>query len=64
MSHSCKPVVLKHHTAMKKKRIFVLRKFVKSTEEITYSLVVVCSHFTEISYFLNLPSNENVRKDS
>ena len=27
-----------------------------------FSLVFVCFRFTEISYFLNLPSNENVRK--
>ena len=27
-----------------------------------FSLVFVCFRFTEISYFLNFPSNENVRK--
>ena len=43
-------------------RIFVLRKFVKRTENILFSLVFVCFRFTEISYFLNFPSNENVRK--
>ena len=43
-------------------RIFVLRKFVKRTEKIIFSLVFVCFCFTEISYFLNFPSNENVRK--
>ena len=43
-------------------RIFVLRKFVKRTEKITSSLVFVCFRFTEISYFLNFPSNKNVRK--
>ena len=43
-------------------RIFVLRKFVKRTEKIIFSLVFVCFRFTEISYFLNFPSNENVRK--
>ena len=43
-------------------RIFVLRKFVKRTQKIIFSLVFVCFRFTEISYFLNFPSNENVRK--
>ena len=41
-------------------RIFVFRKFVKRTEKIIFSLVFIC--FTEISYFLRFPSNENVRK--
>ena len=45
-----------------KKRIFDLRKFVKRTEKIIFSLVFVCFRFTEISHFLNFPSNENVRK--
>ena len=45
-----------------KKRIFVLRKFVKRTEKIMFSLVFVYFRFTEISYFLNFPSNANVRK--
>ena len=45
-----------------KKIIFVLRKFVKRAEKIIFSLVFVCFHFTEISYFLSFPSNENVRK--
>ena len=43
-------------------RIFVLQKFVKRTEKIIFTLVFVCFSFTEISYFLNFPSNENVRK--
>ena len=43
-------------------RIFVLRQFVKRTEKIIFSLVFVCFRFTEISYFLNFPSNENLRK--
>ena len=43
-------------------RIFVLRKFVKRTENIIFSLVFVCFRLTEISYFLNFPSNENARK--
>ena len=43
-------------------RIFVFRKFVKRTEKIIFSLVFVCFRFTEISYFLNFPSNKNVRK--
>ena len=34
----------------------------KRTEKIMFSLVFVCFRFTEISYFLNFPSNENVRK--
>ena len=45
-----------------KKGIFVLRKFVKRTEEIIFSLVSVLFRFTGISYFRNFPSNENVRK--
>ena len=43
-------------------RIFVLRKIVKRTKKIIFSLVFVCFRFTAISYFLNFPSNENVRK--
>ena len=42
--------------------IFVLRKFVKTTENIIFSLVFVCLRFKEISYFLSFPSNENARK--
>ena len=34
----------------------------KRTENIIFSLVFVCFRFTEILYFLNFPSNENVRK--
>ena len=34
----------------------------KRTEKIIFSLVFVCFRLTEISYFLNFPSNENVRK--
>ena len=45
-----------------KKRIFVLQKFVKRTEMIIFSLVSACFRFTEISCFLDFPSNENVRK--
>ena len=45
-----------------KKRIFVLQKFVKRTEKISFSSAFVCFRFSEISYFLNFPSNENVRK--
>ena len=45
-----------------KKRIFVLQKFVKSAEKIIFSFVFVYFRFTEISYFLTFPSNENVRK--
>ena len=45
-----------------KKRIFVLRKFVKKTEKMIFSLVFVCFRFTEMSYFLNFPSNKNLRK--
>ena len=45
-----------------KERIFVLRKFVKSAENILFSLVFVCFRFTEITYFQSFPSNENVRK--
>ena len=45
-----------------KKRIFVLRKFVKSAEKIIFSFVFVRFSFTEISYFLSFPSIENVRK--
>ena len=45
-----------------KKRIFALRKFVKRAGKIIFSLVFACFRFTEISYFLSFPSNENVRK--
>ena len=45
-----------------KKRIFVLQKFVKRTEKIIFLLFFTCFRFTEISYFLNFPSNKNVRK--
>ena len=34
----------------------------KKENEIIFSFVFVCFRFTEISYFLNFPSNENVRK--
>ena len=34
----------------------------KRTEKIIFSSAFVCLRFTEISYFLNFPSNENVRK--
>ena len=40
----------------------VLQKFVKRTVKVIFSLVFVCFRFKEISYFLNFPSNENVRK--
>ena len=43
-------------------RIFVFAKFVKRTEKIIFSLVFVCLRFTEISYFLNFLSKENVRR--
>ena len=45
-----------------KKGILVLLKFVKREEKIAFLLVFVCFLFTEISYFMNFPSNENVRK--
>ena len=45
-----------------KKRIFVMRKFVKRKEKIIFSLVFACSRLMEISYFLNSSSDENVRK--
>ena len=44
------------------KIFFVLQKFVKRAEKIIFSLVFICFRFTEISYFLSFPSNENVRK--
>ena len=47
---------------MKKNIYFVLHKFVKRTEKILFSLVFTCFCFTEILYFVNFPSNENVRK--
>ena len=34
----------------------------KKMENVIFSLVSVCFRFTEISYFLSFPSNENVRK--
>ena len=45
-----------------KVRSSVLRKFVKRTEKFIFSLVFACFRYTEISYFLNFPSNGNVRK--
>ena len=48
--------------AKKKKKNLVSRKFVKKTEKTIFSLVFVCFCFTEISYFMNFPTNENVRK--
>ena len=59
------PSYIRHHlvyTHCMKKRIYVLRKFVKRAEKIIFSLVFICFRFTEISYFLSFPSNENVRK--
>ena len=61
-SHSyCTPSVSNGLHCMKKV-IFVLRKFAKWTEKIIFSSAFVCFRFTEISYFLSFPSNENVRK--
>ena len=57
---SSKIIVVSNHCM--KIRIFVLQKCVKSTEKIIFSLFFVCFLFTEISYFLNFPSNENIRK--
>ena len=45
-----------------KKKTFVLRKFVKRAEKIIFSLVFEGCRFTEISFFLNFSSKENVRK--
>ena len=47
-------------SALHEKRIFVLRKFVKRTERIIFSLVFAC--FLFILYFLKFSSNRNVRK--
>ena len=44
------------------KRIFVLRNLVQRTKKIIFSLASICLRFTEISYSLNFPSNENVKK--
>ena len=52
----------KHSATVWKKKFFVLQKFVKRAEKIIFALVFVCFCFTEISYFLSLPSNENIRK--
>ena len=52
---------MRYH-CMKKKIYFVLHKFVKRTEKILFSLVFTCFCFTEVLYFVNFPSNENVRK--
>ena len=57
---SSKILVVSNHRM--KIRICVLQKFVKSTEKIIFSLFFVCFLFAEISYFLNFPSNENIRK--
>ena len=50
------------HFQCMKITIFVLRNFVKRIKKITFSLGFACFRFTEISYFLNFSSNENVRK--
>ena len=34
----------------------------KRAEKIIFSLVFVCFRFTEIPYFLSIPSKENARK--
>ena len=52
---------LKISHCMKKEFLFI-QKFVKRTEKIIFSLVFLCFRFAEISYFLNYPSNENIRK--
>ena len=52
----------KNAIALYEKMNFVLRKFVKRTEKIIFSSAFLCFRFTEISYFLNFPSKENVRK--
>ena len=51
-----------HFLHCMKTKIFVLQKLVKRTEKIIFLLVFASFRFTEISYFLNFPSNENVRK--
>ena len=51
-----------HENMSMKIWIFVLPKFVKRAEKIIFSLVFVCFRFTEISYFLSFPWNENVKK--
>ena len=55
-------IYIKNTHPCMKIRIFVLRKFVKRTKNIIFSLVFVCFRFMEMSYFLNFPSNEHVRK--
>ena len=42
--------------------IVLVHCIVKRAEKIIFSLVFVCFPFTETSYFLSFPSNENVRK--
>ena len=53
-----KTLVLQHSL---KKRIFVLRKFVKTVEKIMFLFVLVCFCHGNI-IFSELASNENVRK--
>ena len=59
---NCKKLRLRKTKHCMKIRVFVLRRFVKRTEKIIFSVVLVCFLFTEISYFLNFPSSGNVRK--
>ena len=54
--------ITKYKNQCMKRRIFVLQKFVKRTENFTSSLDFACFPFTEISYFLNISSKENVTK--
>ena len=62
LTFSKKILIVVYDKHCMKTRIFVLLKFVKRTEKIIFSLVFVCFRFTDISYFLNFSSNENVRK--
>ena len=54
--------ITKYKNQWMKRRIFVLQKFVKRTENFTFSLDSACFRFTEISYFLTFSSKENVTK--
>ena len=53
---------INHNDHHKTKYKYENKNLVKRTENTIFSLVFVCFRFTEISYFLNFPANENVRK--
>ena len=47
---------------LQEKKDFFLRNYVERTEQTIFSLVFVCSRFTEISHFLDFPSKRKCKK--